>query len=442
MHKKELNLSKKYTMPNNIFIKDIKEHKIILSIDTACWLLLNDDTELSIYNFLAAGNTIKETLDKFSGDRKSVFSVLRELEAKHFEDLTVIRPPENGMYIYLTNKCNLRCHHCYMLSGEANENELNTSEIKKLLHEFVDFGGKAVMFTGGEATLRDDLVEILREAKSLELSTGILSNGILWTDSMIENIYPFLDEVQISIDGYDDKTYMSVRGINGFGIAKNTVEKLLKKNVRTTVAITPLQDTLINKEHNYIKFIENMLKKWADYPFFIKINTELMSGRDITPTEKENIIYKKSIRKIKDSFPQFADYKGFALDHKYHCVIENCGYGGLSIASNGDVFFCNLTSKCAKQGNIRNNKLSDILNISKKAKALSSVNNLIPCRDCPLKYLCGGGCRVRHFTELANKEINTNMSTDNAFSRIDFCDEDYKNRFYINMIKANKLFYY
>lgn len=440
--RKQLNLKKTYNMPNNIFIKDIKEQKIILSIDTACWLLLNDDTELSIYNFLSAGNTIKETLDKFSVNRKSVFNVLRELEAKHFEDLTVTKPPENGMYIYLTNKCNLRCHHCYMLSGEANENELNTSEIKKLLHEFVDFGGKAVMFTGGEATLRDDLVEILREAKSLELSTGILSNGILWTNNLIENIFPFLDEVQISIDGYDDKTYMSVRGIDGFDIAKNTVEKLLKKNVRTTVAITPLQDTLINKEYNYIKFIEDMLKKWTDSPFFVKINTELMSGRDITPTEEENMIYKKSVRKIKDNFPHFADYKGFALDHRYHCVIENCGYGGLTIASNGDVFFCNLTSKCARQGNIRNNKLSDILTLSKKARTLSSVNNLIPCRDCPLKYICGGGCRVRHFTDLVSKKINVNMSTNNDFARIDFCDEEYKNRFYSNMIKANKLFYY
>ena len=65
-----------------------------------------------------------------------------------------------------------------------------------------------------------------------------------------------------------------------------------------------------------------------------------------------------------------SEEEGFALDHRNNTIFNNCGYGGITVASNGDVYFCNLVSQCMKQANIRENTFEEIHELSKKARAL------------------------------------------------------------------------
>lgn len=187
--------------------------------------------------------------------------------------------------------------------------------------------------------------------------------------------------MQISIDGFDEESYKYVRKTDTFSIALDTVDWLVNLGIRVTVAITPLLETLISNEDNYIKFANQLIKRYDKKPFFVKFNTELMDGRTINPTESENDQYRTSIRKIKIACSPYSEARGFAMDHIHNTIFNNCGYGGLTIASNGDVYFCNLIEKCAKQGNIRTRKISDILTLSQKARELSDINNLIPCQE-------------------------------------------------------------
>ena len=110
-----------------------------------------------------------------------------------------------------------------------------------------------------------------------------------------------------------------------------------------------------------------------------------MEGRNVSPTEEENKKYRKVANRIKTECSPFSSEEGFALDHVNNTVFNNCGYGGLSIASNGDVYFCNLILQCSRQGNVRTDSFESILSKSSKARSLSDVNNLIPCKDCALK---------------------------------------------------------
>ena len=45
---------------------------------------------------------------------------------------------------------------------------------------------------------------------------------------MVESLSPFIDEIQISIDGYDAKSYYSVRKYDGFDKAMNCIELFFK----------------------------------------------------------------------------------------------------------------------------------------------------------------------------------------------------------------------
>ena len=58
--------------------------------------------------------------------------------------------------------CNLQCRHCYAAGQpEAEGKELNTEQWKKIIDRLKSAGVPQVTFTGGEPTLRRDLVELV-----------------------------------------------------------------------------------------------------------------------------------------------------------------------------------------------------------------------------------------------------------------------------------------
>jgi radical SAM protein with 4Fe4S-binding SPASM domain len=104
-----------------------------------------------------------------------------------------------------TSRCNLNCLHCYSNSTSGlGSDELTTAEAKQLIHQLVEANCPIALFTGGEPLLRNDLFDLLAEAKQLPLRTVISTNGTL-IDSAIAKKLAGLDVgyVGISIDGYE-----------------------------------------------------------------------------------------------------------------------------------------------------------------------------------------------------------------------------------------------
>lgn len=446
MPKLELDTQKVYKMPPTISIVTIDSNILVISRDTANWLLLHNEQQLRIFHALNEGCNIASLFEKFPSDaRQDILQVLIELEAKRFENIIVQYPQEHGMYLYLTEKCNQRCRHCYMYAGDGSidSKELSTEEIGEILRKFAEYGGKVVTLTGGEATLRSDFVKIVYTAKELGLKICVLSNGLLWGDSLIGAVKDYVDEVQISIDGFDTESYKCVRGMDAFEQALDAVDRLVAAGVKITVAITPLLETLLPNQSQYIQFAKDLIGKYGQKDFLVKFNTELMEGRNVAPTEADNDLYRSAARKIKEACNPLSGEKGFALDHKNNTAFNNCGYGGLCISATGDVFFCSIIAKCAKQANIRTDSFEKIMEYSSKARAASDVSNLLPCCECTLKYLCGGGCRVKHFKDLVQTRIydQKDKSLVGKYIRDTVCTEEDKNKIYQLMIAANELFY-
>src|SRR4030065_2351555 len=100
------------------------------------------------------------------------------------------KPFEFFVQWHLTEKCNLRCRHCYQ-DGRSMD-ELSLPEIKKVIIEASDmiktwsetYGigfSRSMNITGGEPLLRQDLFEILGEIKRHGFDTYLLTNGTLVT---------------------------------------------------------------------------------------------------------------------------------------------------------------------------------------------------------------------------------------------------------------------
>lgn len=158
----ELDPNKKYTMPHPVITVAIDNKFLAIARETGNWVLLENNRQREIFDALSEGHRVAELFDLFSSDdRSNIIRVLTELEAKCFECTDIRYPQQHGMYVYLTNRCNQRCQHCYMYAGTELDQELSTDEIQSLLKNFSKCGGQVVTFTGGEATLRPDFIAIV-----------------------------------------------------------------------------------------------------------------------------------------------------------------------------------------------------------------------------------------------------------------------------------------
>jgi len=86
-----------------------------------------------------------------------------------------------------TNRCDLRCSYCFMNAGTSGRvYEPTLDQIRDLLIQARNerpMGSKALQITGGEPTIRDDLLDIVRMAKELGFShVQVNTNGIKLAD--------------------------------------------------------------------------------------------------------------------------------------------------------------------------------------------------------------------------------------------------------------------
>jgi len=134
----------------------------------------------------------------------------------------------------VTSRCNARCSMCNAWQRPL-EKELSLKDYEALFEQNTQFLRKIkhISFTGGEPTLREDLVQIVRIASSSHptASININTNGLLVerTTTFAQQILRFRDQATfiVSLDGIGE-AHDHVRGIPGaFEKATSTIDNLL-----------------------------------------------------------------------------------------------------------------------------------------------------------------------------------------------------------------------
>lgn len=115
----------------------------------------------------------------------------------------------------LTEKCNFKCTYCLPngYKSQSCEPDLNINEIRNLLQGFRALGFSKVRLTGGEPTLRRDIVEIVALAKNTGFETvALTTNGYRLLNLLEPLKRAGLDQINISIDSLDPKKFLMVSG--------------------------------------------------------------------------------------------------------------------------------------------------------------------------------------------------------------------------------------
>jgi cyclic pyranopterin phosphate synthase len=107
--------------------------------------------------------------------------------------------------ISLTDHCNLRCVYCMPLTGLSfapAEELLSASEIELVARAAIAAGFRRVRLTGGEPTLRSDLVEIVHRVAAVSGmgDVAMTTNGILLPKLAVDLKQAGLNRVNIHLD--------------------------------------------------------------------------------------------------------------------------------------------------------------------------------------------------------------------------------------------------
>lgn len=122
------------------------------------------------------------------------------------------RPKLTHLVYCCTARCNLRCVFCGWWKRRSRE--LETEEALKVIAQLADFGVCTIDFSGGEPTLRRDLVTLASSARDHGLFTVLSTNGTLLDAERAKELGSIFDVVNVSLDGFA-ATHDATRGVIG-----------------------------------------------------------------------------------------------------------------------------------------------------------------------------------------------------------------------------------
>jgi pyrroloquinoline quinone biosynthesis protein E len=123
--------------------------------------------------------------------------------------------PPMGLVAELTHRCPLQCPYCANpVALHRAGAELDTATWRRVLEEAAALGVLQLHFSGGEPTVRADLVELVRAAAVLSLYSNLITSGVLLDQPLLDRLAQAgLDHIQIS---FQDTGSANADRIGGF----------------------------------------------------------------------------------------------------------------------------------------------------------------------------------------------------------------------------------
>ncbi|KXT17433.1 hypothetical protein AC579_5728 [Pseudocercospora musae] len=159
--------------------------------------------------------------------------------AKPFSDFLTDTYDRQHEYlrISLTERCNLRCTYCMPEEGvqiSPNREILTTPEIYYLSALFVNQGVNKIRLTGGEPTVRKDIVPLMQKIGSLRRNglkeLALTTNGISLHRKLDAMIEAGLTGVNISLDTLDPLQFPILTRRQGFSAVMKSINRVQEMN--------------------------------------------------------------------------------------------------------------------------------------------------------------------------------------------------------------------
>jgi len=313
----------------------------------------------------------------------------------------------------LTYDCNNRCVHCYSSSPRKKSRELRAKEWKNVIDKLYDVGVPNILFTGGEPTLYEHLIELVRYAEKKGIVTGLVTNGRKLSDADFANrlAEAGLDYVQVTLESHIPEIHEKITRVSGSW--KETVEGI--KNVLKAGIYVDVNTTLnkwnINHVEDFVVFLHSLGVK------NVSANRLIYSGMALQVRDWFEPSFEETRKALEDLLEKTYEY---GMKFTWYGVTRYCelnplelGLGlkfcsacsiTIAIEPDGTVLPCQ--SYFVPLGNILKDKWDKIwhhkiCDYIRKRKFADPL-----CQKCPFYDSCGGGCpleaKIREYKIPAN----------------------------------------
>ncbi len=141
--------------------------------------------------------------------------------------------------LWLSMKCNMDCPICH-LGNSRDEHKFKEPTQSDFLAFLKKNKAPFFVFSGGEPTCRDDLMEIIRIFKKQERGVTIHSNGkkLVDLDYLVKLKKSGADRINLQFDGFSKETYYIFRGEDLLETKLKVLNNLKEIDMPTDLNIT------------------------------------------------------------------------------------------------------------------------------------------------------------------------------------------------------------
>lgn len=263
---------------------------------------------------------------------------------------TGANPPNKKVLIQLTERCNLRCKHCFV-SSTLSGNILDFSDIQnKIIPGLVKSNVTKVTLTGGEPFVYPKLYEVIKLLFSSDIEVSVCTNATLITESFLNSIQDLKGKIHfnVSLDGFSPSSHGRFRGNEDpvlFSRIIDNITLLGMQKLLNGILVTPNNYSCMDDYERICKFANKCGAKYVLMNPLSKFgrgeNSSELAFTDNEMLKLKSVIQKYSNNKLEVVFIRFPN------DEKK--PLSKCNAGEiLYIFTNGDIAFCPYMAFAAK----------------------------------------------------------------------------------------------
>jgi MoaA/NifB/PqqE/SkfB family radical SAM enzyme len=253
-----------------------------------------------------------------------------------------------NIFLYVTERCQLRCQHCYMGERLNRGLMLPYAKAEKIITSCRRLGAEHITFLGGEPTLHPDLPKMVDHAVELGYSQVMIDSNGLVLNRIRKIPAQKLYYVSISLDGATAETHEKVRGRGTYEKTVQTIRKLIEEGYRVRINCTIFRGN-IQEAPALLALADEIGVNLVNFHTFSEEGNGIAHA-DWSLTPQDWIAFYESLEKVKHDYRTSIWYPPTwaTRERIQHYVAEGfrgclgCSLDRLSIFPDGRCYVCSV----------------------------------------------------------------------------------------------------
>ncbi len=308
-------------------------------------------------------------------------------------------------HLSLTSRCHAPCTDCYL---DAKPDGLMPAhgELQERIVALRNLGASTIAFGGGEPLLRDDLGKLAAFARSLGLVPVMTTSGLGLSDARAQELRAFA-QINVSHDGVGG-AYAAVRGFDGARAAERAIELLVSAGIAVGANVVVTRESF--------SFLQESAERLADLGVgelqllrfkprgraarieYLDKRLTATQVRDLWPVIKSIVDRRRLSVRIDCALVPLLSEALCELEEPGQTLatlgVFGCEAGRHlgAVDTHGRTMACSFSEASTDEAR----DLEDAWQRDEDLERFRAYHAAPdePCRSCPLRQVCRGGCQV------------------------------------------------